>query len=592
MAVGRPQAHRLIRFRQKQPYHWFARNSFKAVCGLSLYLMVRFLSGILHVLDQKERAKLFLLIFFDVLISALDIAFLGLTVLVINFYVKNSALPYTSWLPSSLNNQSSILLIALFFVLLGIKNLIAYWVAFSRYGFIYKVANRLSEKGIREYLKKDYLNFVNIDSSVYIRKISQEPIEFSHYILTNFQQIISQSVLVLFALVAIIWYHATLFLLLFILLMPTIALLGWILKKRYDNVRRNIKQTSADTLKNLKEALSGYIESHIYDKDDFFVDRYYRQQRQLNHYICTQQSLQYLPSRLIEVFAILGFFILIVINKWSAHTPAIDLLTISIFVAAAYKIIPGIVKIINSAGQMKTYEFVLDDLLKDSQSSDAKTTKQSGEIHSISLEKIHYRYNGRPVLDGVCLDINPGDFVGLSAESGCGKTTLIHILLGFIEQEGGLVSINNKINTVKDRHGWHNRISYIKQQPFLLHDTVRNNITLQEEDYDEQRLEEIIAKCGLYGLINQYPEGLNRLITENGKNLSGGQRQRVMLARALYHDFDLLIMDEPFGEMDQQSENEILRSLKELTKEGKMILFITHNKTGLSFCNKIVSLDD
>jgi len=552
---------------------------------------VRFLSGILHVLDQKEWGKLFLLIFFDVLISALDIAFLGLTVLVINFYVKNSALPYTSWLPGSFNNQNSILLIASFFVLFGIKNLVAYWIASTRYRFIYKVASRLSEKGIRQYLKKDYLNFVNVDSSVYIRKISQEPIEFGHYILTNFQQIISQSVLIIFALAAIVWYHASLFLLLFVLLMPAVALLGWILKKRYDNVRRNIKQTSADTLKNLKEALSGYIESHIYDKDDFFANRYHRQQQQLNHYICTQQSLQYLPSRLIEVFAILGFFILIVINKWSAHTLAIDLLTISIFVAAAYKIIPGIVKVINSAGQMKTYEFVLDDLLKDNKITSGKTVRQSEKMNSISLEKIHYKYNGRPVLNGVYLKINPGDFIGLSAESGRGKTTLIHILLGFIEHENGIVCINNQVTEANDRQAWHNRISYIKQQPFLLHDTIRNNITLQEAGYDEQRLEEVIAKCGLCGLINQYPEGLNRLITENGKNLSGGQRQRIMLARALYHDFDLLIMDEPFGEMDQQSENEILESLKQLAQEGKMILFITHNKAGLSFCSKIVSLD-
>jgi len=553
---------------------------------------VQFLSGILHVLDQKERAKLFLLIFFDVLISALDIAFLGLTVLVINFYVKNSALPYTSWLPGSLNDQHSVLLIALFFVLFGIKNLIAYYIASARYRFIYNVATRLSEKGIRQYLKKDYLSFVNIDSSVYIRKITSQPIEFSTYILTNFQQIISQSILVIFALAVVLWYHATLFLLLFLLLMPAIALLGWILKKRYNNVRRHIKQTSSDTLKNVKEALSGYIESHIYDKDDFFVDRYYRQQQQLNHYICTQQSLQYLPSRLIEVFAILGFFILVLINKWSVHTPAIDLLTISVFLAAAYKIIPGIVRIINSAGQIKTYEFVLDDLLKDNLVTDAITTRRSDQIRSISLEKIHYKYNDRSVLKGVCLDINPGDFVGLSADSGRGKTTLMHILLGFIEQEDGIVCINNQISNKNDRHTWHSRISYIKQQPFLLHDSIRNNITLQEKNYDEERLKDVITTCGLCNVINQYQDGIDHIITENGKNLSGGQRQRIMLARALYHDFDLLIMDEPFGEMDQQSENEILDNLKQLTHEGKMILFITHNKAGLSFCNKIVSLND
>ena len=97
---------------------------------------MQFLSGILNVLDQKERVRLFLLVFWDVVMSALDIAFLGLTVLVINFYVKNSAIPYTWWLPSSLNNQNSVLLIAIFFIFFSIKNIIAYRVAAARYRLI------------------------------------------------------------------------------------------------------------------------------------------------------------------------------------------------------------------------------------------------------------------------------------------------------------------------------------------------------------------------------------------------------------------------------------------------------------------------
>jgi ABC-type multidrug transport system fused ATPase/permease subunit len=551
---------------------------------------VQFLSGILNILDQKERVKLFLLIFLDVLISALDIAFLGLTILIINFYIKDSTPHYLAWLPHSLANKNSVLLITVFFILFGIKNWIAYLIASSRFSFIYKVASRLSERNIRHYLKEDYIQFVNIDSSVHIRKISQQPIEFANYILTNFQQIISQSVLVLFTICAILFYHASLFLLLLILLMPAVALLSLLLKKQLKHVRQHIKKTNTDTLKNLREALSGYIESNVYDKDDFFAERYYRQQQQLNQHICTQQTLQSLPSRLIEVFAILGFFILIVINKWSAHTPAVDLLTIGVFVAAAYKIIPGLVNIMNSAGQMKTYEFTLDDLLVNNIT--IPTIKQSEPIRSISFEKIYFKYNDRPVLNRLSFDIMPGDFVGISANSGRGKTTLMHILLGFIEQEDGVISINHQIKTAAERKDYRSRISYIKQQPFFIHDTVRNNITLQDGEYDEVKLQEVIIFCGINSLLDQHAEGLNLVITENGKNLSGGQRQRIMLARAVYHDFDLLILDEPFGEMDQQSENEILSRLQLLTGQDKMIIFITHNKAGLSFCNKIISLDE
>jgi ABC-type multidrug transport system fused ATPase/permease subunit len=552
---------------------------------------VRFLSGILNILDPKERVRLFLLIFLDVLISALDIAFLGLTILVVNFYIKNSDLPYLSWLPQSLINKDSILLIGVFFILFGIKNWIAYLISASRFHFIYSVASRLSERNIRQYLKEDYIGFVNIDSSVHIRKISHQPIEFSNYILAGFQQIISQSVLVLFTICAILFYHASLFLILLILLMPAVILLAWLLKRKLKYVRQHIKKTNSDTLKNLKEALAGYMESNVYGKEDFFADRYYRQQQQLNQYICTQQILQSLPSRLIEVFAILGFFILIVINKWSAHTPAVDLLTIGIFIAAAYKIIPGMVKILNSAGQMKTYEFTLHDLLAGNNKT-TTTIKPIDIIHSVCFEKINFKYNGHPVLNDLSFEIAPGDFVGISANSGRGKTTLMHILLGFIEQENGVVGINNKIAVTKDRQNYRQRISYIKQQPFFIHDTVWNNITLQEGIHDEVRLKEVIDFCGLETLLDRYAEGGNFIITENGKNLSGGQRQRIMLARAMYHDFDLLILDEPFGEMDQLSENAILSRLQLLAEQSKMIIFITHNKAGLSFCNKIISLDD
>ena len=464
-------------------------------------------------------------------------------------------------------------------------------VSASRFRFIYNVASRLSGRNIRQYLKDDYLRFVNIDSAAHIRRISQEPIEFSNYILINFQQIISQSILVLFTICAILFYHATLFLLLFLLLMPAVIVLGWLLKKQLKNVRLHIKKTNEQTLKNIKEALGGYIESNIYNKDDFFASRYYRSQQQMNGFISTQQTLQSLPSRLIEVFAILGFFILIVINKWSANTAGIDLLTIGIFIAAAYKIIPGMVKILNSAGQMKTYEFTVHDLLTDNNKS-IHSSEPAEAIHSISLEKIAYRYHDRPVLNRVCFEIALGDFVGISGNSGRGKTTLIHILLGFIEQGDGIIKINNQIKTARERQGYHSRISYIKQQPFLIHDTVWNNITLQEGNHDEAKLKEVSSFCGIDLLLAQYPEGGNLVITENGKNLSGGQRQRIMLARALYHDFDLLIMDEPFGEIDHLSENAILGPLKLLAEQGKMIIFITHNKAALSYCNKIISLDE
>jgi ABC-type bacteriocin/lantibiotic exporter with double-glycine peptidase domain len=282
-----------------------------------------------------------------------------------------------------------------------------------------------------------------------------------------------------------------------------------------------------------------------------------------------------------------------VINKWSAHTPTVDLLTIGVFMAAAYKIIPGLVTLLNSAGQMKTYEFTLNDLLPvDDKQELARTGSPTDPIQSIEFKSVGFKYHDRPVLDDVSFGISPGDFAGISGNSGRGKTTLVNLLLGFIEADRGSISINNIETTGDERQHYWSKISYIKQQPFLIHDSVLKNITLSDNEHNSQKLCEVIAFCGLDTLLAQYPEGVNWIITENGKNLSGGQRQRIMLARALYHGFDLLILDEPFGEMDQASEEAILSQLQLLTQQGKMILFITHNRSSLAYCNKIISLDE
>ncbi|WP_158992520.1 ABC transporter ATP-binding protein [Mucilaginibacter sp. L196] len=546
--------------------------------------------SVLRILNRKEKIRFGLNITLDLLIGILDIVFLGLLLVIINFYSINQ-IPVNHILQQSLFSKNSLTLISVFFGLYALKNWAGYGIAQSQNAFFYQIASRLSRQNMIDYLKEDYFKFINIDSSVYIRKISQQPIEFSNYILTNIQQIISQSILIFFAIVGILFYHPSLFLSLFILLVPPVALLGYYIKKRLKEVRTNSKLTSQLTLQYLKESLSGYVESNIYDKNDFFTDRFHHQQKQLNGYIATQQTLQGLPSRLMEVFAVLGFLILIAINKYFSGNHGVGLLDIGVFMAASYKIIPGIIKILNSAGQIKTYEFTLNDLQRDNEETVNVSILES-VISSIQLDRIDFSYRHNQILNGFSLDLFPGDFVGISGLSGLGKTTIINLLLGFLEQDNGSISINSIETNTSDRQLFWNRISYCKQHPFFINDSILKNITLTEDAYDYSRLENVLSFCGVDIMLSQYPEGIDKLITENGKNISGGQKQRLMLARALYHDFDLLILDEPFSELDETAEKTLLAKLKLLAQKGKMIIMITHNKSSLSFCNKLISLND
>lgn len=545
----------------------------------------------MRILTRKEQIRLVKYIAFDVLMSALDIAFLGGLLFVVNFYTQSHNQVGTAFLPAALANKQSFALAGIFLLAFCMKNGLGYLNTRQHKHFFLSIASRLSLKNLKDYLHGDYCSFVETDSSAQIRKISHQPIEFSNYILINLQQIITQSLLIAFTLIGVLVYQPLLFALLLLLLLPPVALLARYSRKKMAHVRKDIKTASQKAIQYLQETLAGFIESNIYHKSDFFTGRYHTHQMRLNNNIAAQQSMQALTSRSVEVFAIFGFFIMVAASLLGAHN--VQIITIGVFVAAAYKIIPGIVNIMNSAGQIKTYAFTIDDLTPAEQAFRPENNYEPNQrIRSIDIEGLTFQHKKIKLLDNLSMSLCPGQLTGISGASGKGKTTLINLVLGLLEPQAGTIRFNNKTVDQYQRHRYWSNISYVKQEPFLINDTLLKNITLSDEAPDEGRLAKAMAFCGLDKTIMQFTEGLNKHITENGRNISGGQQQRVVLARALYHNFDVLILDEALSELDALSERSILIKLKQLARKGKIILLITHNKDALALCDSIVSLDE
>jgi ABC-type bacteriocin/lantibiotic exporter with double-glycine peptidase domain len=552
--------------------------------------MLTLIRKITAVLTPRERGRLLLLTVMDTVSSVADIGALALLLWVIKSYAEGGGRGQSSGSGSGV----SLWPIGLFFVLFGIKNWISFLIYSAQARLRYGVASRISRQNLLYYLEGDYHQYAHTDSAAHVLKIAQQPIEFCQFVLGGLQQSITEATLIGVTVVAVLLFNAKLFLLLLVLLLPPVIITGYLAKQRLHRARMYIKSSRDIMWQHLQESIASYVESSVYDKKEFFSGRYGDAQAILNGHLATVQAMQGAPSRLAEIFAVFGLLALIAIGHFMGNPHGAEFVTLGAFLAAAYKIIPGVSRLLNLTGQMRTYEFTVNGLPERRASPEAvKAGKEehAEDIHSISVEGIGFHYGQQTVLDGVSLDVKRGDFLGIEGHSGRGKTTLFNILLGFVEEGAGQVKINGVAAGRAERKRSRGRIAYVKQQPFILHDSILVNITLQERGYDEVRLKKAVALSGLDELIRKLPGGLRAMVTESGKNISGGQRQRIAIARALYKEADVILLDEPFSELDEAAEERLLRRFVQLASEGKMVIMITHNKQSLSWCTHMLSLD-
>lgn len=550
--------------------------------------MKKLISDILAIITPKEKSRITLFIFFNTIINLADVFSVVCLLFVVKFYTQPLAVSNT-FLLSVLPGKNSLLPVLALIIMFTIKNVAGHWVYKTQAGFVSNVAVRISQQNLSNYLEGPYSDYANVDSAVFVRKIIHQPTEFAQYVLQSAQQIITELLLIAFSITALMIYNARLFVIVFLTMLPAIIILGWLTKKRLENIKRNIKVVVEQSLQYLNEALMGYVESNIYSKNSFFVNRHRDAQKRVGHYVINIQTTQDLPARFFEVFAILGLFVLIAAIKYATAASNTDVVIIGAFIAAAYKIIPSISRIINLSGQIRTYRYTVGKPAKHF------TPRKINEathpiIESVELRNIHFSYNELKVLDGFNCHIPAASFIGISGDSGSGKTTAMQLLLGFITQASGLILFNDEVLNANERITRWDKIAYVKQEPFILHDSILNNIVLFDDDYDHHRLNEILAVTGLKDIADRFSEGINKQIMEGGKNLSGGQRKRIAIARALYKNVDVLLLDEPFSELDELSELAMLQYLKQLALSGKIVILISHSLNSFKLCDRVINI--
>ncbi|RYY97722.1 MAG: ABC transporter ATP-binding protein [Chitinophagaceae bacterium] len=537
-------------------------------------------------LTPAERRRFLLLCAGDIAVSTVDLAFLAALVWIVQCWagpaeIRNASL----WRRGPFATHPGLLL-GLFFVAFLLKNGAAYAVVRAQNAFAAAVALRLGTRALEAYQQLPYHQYVHTDSAAHVRSVNFHPLEFCQYLLAGLQGIATQCVLITLAIGAILAYDGRLFVLLLAVLLPPAAGTFYLIRKRLARARLDIRNSNEHSMQFLREALGGYVEGNVHGANAFLAARFAGARERFSRAFFGSLSLQAMPPRVIETFAVGGLLLLLLLARSDA-SGASFLVTAGAFLAAAYKIIPGIVKVINLGGLMKAYSFSAE-----AAPVARRTTGSAAGVRSLALERVSFGYGARPVLRQVSLSAVAGDLVGISAASGTGKSTLFHLLLGLIEAEEGAIRVNGIVRNASARQALWPAVAYVRQAPFVLHDTVLRNILFSGEAPDDERLRRALEGSGFDAVLPTLAGGLEAIVAEGGRNLSGGQLQRLCIARALYRNASLLLLDEPASELDAAGEASLMQCLARLAAEGRIVLLITHRRQSLSYCTHTWILDE
>ena len=356
----------------------------------------------------------------------------------------------------------------------------------------------------------------------------------------------------------------------------------------YDGQKHKHFKQAFDGIKDLK--VLGR-EKNFFNKWEFFNKAATKVDRNL-------RIVQILPRFWLELVTIIGLSILLIVMTVQ-NKPVNNIIPIiGVFGAAAYRIIPSINRILGSLQRLR-FDLPLVNIIHKELTETIKIDKIVAIKNNldfndvIKIDKVNFSYESRPllVLSNISANISIGSQVGFVGESGSGKTTLVDIILGLLRPSDGFIKVDGT-DIQKNLSNWQKNIGYVPQDIYLSDDTLRNNIAygLNSNEIDEKSLKEATKVANLDKFVKNLPDGLNTMLGEHGVRLSGGQRQRVGIARALYSNPNILILDEATSSLDINIEKEIMKEISKL-KGKKTVIIVAHRLSTVSQCDKLFKLE-
>ena len=455
----------------------------------------------------------------------------------------------------------------------------------------------ITEKQLKYFSSLDYINLKSRKSSEIAKDVIAIPIEFSTKIIRPYFRLVSELILITLISITIFLVEPVVLILNVIIFIP---ILYFLLKKINAIIKKTgdeIDKLRPENFFNIYAIFNGFIDLIISDKIYKFISNNLTLNKTLNNKYIKLLNYKEVTPRILETTLFFGLLLLYNLKdnfKLIINNDFDNL--ILIFAVSAFKLIPSLNKISNSIISLKEGSYVMGRIFSDNNNlNNEYKTKIRGHIKLIEFKNVKFSFNKTPVFENLNLKIAHGISVGIYGDSGSGKSTFVRLLLGLLNNYKGEIKVNNQNMSKIYLPDFYKKIGYIHQDSYLLNKSIEENIAFGENiaNIDQNRVIKCLEMVDLDKLVLNEKNGLKTIVQDSGTNFSGGQRQRLTIARALYKEPDLLILDEATSSLDEDVSYKILDLVNGLKFKNKELtkIIISHKTHELKKCDIIYKIE-
>lgn len=553
------------------------------------------------ILDKNFKHKSIKLSFMIILGTVIEVLGLGLFFPILEIISNPNFLNDYSFVLSSmpgLLNYSQIQLItfSLLFIssIYTIKVLYLGILSWIKISFTLDLRTYISSKLFSNYLNFPYTFHMHRNSAHLIRNIVNDTGNFS------------SSIGAIITLVSEVFVVLGILILLFYIepkgALSVISILGLFAWMFYFFIRNKILEWGESRqyhdgmrIQHVQQGLDGYKEVKLFGRELNFVNIFQKHNIASASSSKNQDFLRDMPRLLVELLMVFGMTALILLMISSENSISSIIPTLGIFALSAFRIMPSMNRILSAVQEIRYMTPVVETLFLDWESNKINKHPISSlkELaHEINIDSVDFVYPkaNKQALNSLNMKITKGSSIGIIGPSGSGKSTLVNIILGLIEPTSGQVKIDGT-NIQNNLRSWQDQIGYVPQDIYLTDSSLKNNIAfgIDSDQIDLEKIDIALKAASLVNFVEELSDGIETFVGEKGLRLSGGQRQRIAIARALYHNPQILILDEATSALDFETEREILKVVKNLHGH-KTIIMIAHRHSTIQECDLIYEI--